>query len=138
MFALLSSGRRAKLDARLEEMKGVDPNATSAPVRQIAKAALPKIGSHLVPSDEKEQKRLQARLVQAGLYSRQAMVIFLGVKMLLMVGPALIGLGLGLANFIPLKAGVLYGACIGTIGMIGPSFWLNRKKSKRQMLFRRG
>ena len=138
IFALLASGRRARLDVRLEEIKGGDKSSVSAPVRQIARAALPKIGSHLLPSNEKERTRLNARLVQAGLYGRQAMVIFLGVKLLLMVGPALVGLCLGLAGFIAVQSGVAYGACCGIFGMIGPSLWLDRKKSARQMLFRRG
>ena len=46
----------------------------------------------LVPTDEEERTLLQARLIHAGLYGRQAMVIYLGVKILLMIAPALIGL----------------------------------------------
>ena len=85
-----------------------------------------------MPTDEKERTRLQARLVQAGLYNRQAMVIFLGVKMLLMTGPAVIGLAIGLARLAPMRPAVLYGACAGVIGMVGPSLWLDKKKGKRQ------
>jgi hypothetical protein len=48
---------------------------------------LPKMGKHLMPSDAEEQSLLKARLTQAGIYHPQAVPIFLGVKMLLMVTP---------------------------------------------------
>jgi len=60
------------------------------------------------------------------------------VKLVLMVGPALIGVAIGVAGLAPLRQAVLYGACIGAIGMIGPSFWLDQKKKARQTSFRRG
>lgn len=140
IVALIVSGRKGKLDDRLRTLKtgGSSSTLNAVPVRKFASAALPKIGSHLMPSDEKERTRLQARLVQAGLYGRQAMVAFLGVKMLFMVGPAVIGLALGLAGVLPIKPAVLYGTCVGMIGMIGPSFWLDRKKAARQALYRKG
>lgn len=138
IVALLASGRKAKLDDRLRGLKPDASTPSAAPVRQMARAALPKIGTHLMPTDEKEKTRLQARLVQAGLYGRQAMVAFLGAKMLLMVGPAIAGLAAGLVGLLPMKPAVLYGACLGIIGMIGPGFWLDRKKAARQMAFRRG
>ena len=51
------------------------------------------MGQRLVPEDEEERTQLQTRLIHAGLYGRQAMVVFLGVKMLLMVAPPLVGPG---------------------------------------------
>lgn len=142
IVAAVLGGRKSRVDGRLHELKTgrtVKDRATRSPsVGRIAGATLPKIGSRLMPSDEKEKTRLQARLVHAGLYSRQAMVVFLGAKMLLMVGPAVIGLAIGLAGFLPVKPAVLYGACFGLAGMLGPSMWLDKKKKARQLGFRRG
>lgn len=141
MVAAVLSGRNSRVETRLQEFKpekSSKQSATRPAVGKMARAALPRIGSHLVPTDEKEKTRLQARLVQAGLYGRQAMVGFLGVKMLLMIGPAIVGLALGLAGVVPLQRGVLYGAILGVTGMIGPSMWLDKKKVARQMGFRRG
>jgi len=139
IVAVLVSGRKAQLDTRLEQFKtGHSPAPVATPMRKMALATLPKIGSHLMPTDEKEKTRLQARLIQAGLYGRQAMVAFLGVKMLLMSGPAIAGLALGAAGLFPLKQAVIFGAGVGIVGMIGPSMWLDRKKAARQMSFRRG
>ena len=53
------------------------------------------MGTVLVPNDEEERTQLQTRLIHAGLYGRQAMAVFLGVKLLLMVAPALVGLVVG-------------------------------------------
>jgi tight adherence protein C len=96
------------------------------------------MGTHLVPTDEGERTRLQARLVQAGVYGKQAMPLFLGVKFLMMVGPAIVGTLAGAAGLIPIQKGVIFGACFGIVGMIGPSFWLDRKKARRQLTLRRG
>lgn len=142
IVAIFASGRKARLDTRLQELKkgksASGPAPAAKPMRNMAAAAIPKIGSTLVPADEKERTRLQARLVQAGLYRRQAMAVFLGVKMLLMTGPALIGLAVGLTGLAPIRHAALGGACFGIIGMIGPSRWLDGKKAKRQTSFRRG
>ncbi len=103
----------------------------------LARSTLPRMGKPLVPRDEEERTRLQGRLIHAGLYGRQAMVLFLGVKMLLMVGPALLGGMLGLVGAVPLLYGLIGGALCGVVGMIGPSFWLDRRKAARQSCFRR-
>lgn len=142
IVAILASGRKGRLDSRLQELKTGRPastaSAASPAVRKMAAAAIPKIGTHLMPTDEKERTLLQARLIQAGLYRRQAMVVYLGVKMLLMIGPGLIGLIVGLARLAPLQPAILYGACFGILGMIGPKMWLDRKHKARQSSFRRG
>jgi tight adherence protein C len=75
--------------------------------------------------------------VNAGLYGRQSMALFLGVKMLLMVSPALIAVALGVVGLVPLRKGVPLGGCLGIVGMIGPGFWLDKKKAARQLSFRR-
>ena len=138
VVGLLVSGRKARLEARLRSLTPGGDEPAPVAVRAIARAALPKLGTHLMPTDEKEKSRLQARLIAAGMYGRQAMVAFLGVKLLMMVGPAIVGLFLGLAGLAPLRQAVLIGACLGMAGMIGPSFWLDKKKGRRQMAFRKG
>ena len=50
------------------------------------------MGAPFVPTNEGERTKLQMRLTHAGLYSRQAMVYYFGVKVLLMTAPAMIGL----------------------------------------------
>ncbi len=134
----LLNGRRNRLEARLDELAGKgESEAEADTVAQLARSALPKMGAPLVPGAEEKRGRLQARLLHAGLYGRQAMVIFLGIKMLLMITPALLGLAVALMGLVPLANGVLLGAVFGLVGMIGPSFWLDKRKADRQSSFRR-
>ena len=143
VFTLVGGGR-VRLDGeRLDELTGRDSpsgdplSLAPSSVAQLAMTTLPRMGSALVPSDDKERTLLKTRLIHAGLYSKQAMVVFLGAKLLLMVFPALLGMAAGLVGLVPIKPAVLLGGCLGILGMIGPSFWLDLKKSKRQATFRR-
>jgi tight adherence protein C len=136
---LLLGERRNRLDGRLRELAGkggTEPDED--PVAQLARTALPRMGAVLLPKDEEDRSRLQTRLIHAGLYSRQAMVVFLGVKLLLMVGPPLLGLAAGVMHLVPTQHGVIFGALVGALGMIGPTFWLDRMKTRRQVSIRRG
>ena len=140
----LASGRNKRLDSRIDDLdhdrtRGDGFLNPSKPERQVTftKTTLPKLGTALIPSDEVERGRLQTRLIYAGLYSRQAMAIFLGAKMVLIIAPALLGLGLGLTGLVPTQLAVLGGGCVGIVGLIGPSFWLDNRKAKRQGNFRR-
>jgi tight adherence protein C len=135
---LLMSGRKNRLDIRLRDLanKGgglPDPD----PLAQFAQTALPKMGASLLPKNETERTRLQTRLIHAGLYGRQAILIFLGIKLLLIVSPALIGVVAGVLGIVPMFHGLIVGAMLGIVGMIGPSFWLDRRKAARQTAFRR-
>jgi tight adherence protein C len=134
---MLVSGRKSRLDTRLGELAGRGAPPDTDSVGQLARSALPKMGAPLMPKSEAERTKLQTRLIHAGLYQRQAMVVFLGVKMLLMVGPAVIALALGVVGLVDLTYGLIFGILMGLLGMIGPSFWLDRMKANRQINLRR-
>src|SRR5262245_55299085 len=108
---MLVGGRKSRLDTRLDVLsaRGAPPPEIDQ-VGQLARSALPKMGAPLVPKSEEERTRLRTRLMHAGFYSRQAMVVFLGVKMLLMAGPALAGLAVGLVGIVSPLEGLLGGA----------------------------
>jgi tight adherence protein C len=135
---MLAGGRHTRLQTRLRELMGRDaPAAEEDPIVQLARSALPKMGIALIPTTEGERTVLQARLHEAGLYGRQGMVIFLGVKMLLMLAPTLIGVVLGLLGLLPMTHAIIGGLCLSLAGLIGPSFWLDKKKAQRQTSLRR-
>jgi len=141
VVGLLSAGRNRRLKARLQDLSGgnvvqLEQNYTQA-ISAVVKSALPKMGSPLLPEDEAGRTLLKARMIHAGLYNPHAIPIFLGVKFLLMVTPAILGLAGGVVGFFPLNYGLIFGACAGIVGMIGPSFWLDRQLKKRQKLLRR-
>ena len=138
LVALLLGGRKSRLDDRLDDLagRGAAP-APADPLAAFARQALPKIGHALVPKSDEERTRLQTRLIHAGVYGRQGMAVFLGVKVCLMAGPPLLGLVLGGLGLVPAQQGVIFGALAGILGMIGPSFWLDKCKADRQTSFRR-
>jgi tight adherence protein C len=131
------AGRKTRLDARIDELSG---RGGSVPERKTASRltrSLPKFGTLIEPAAGEERSLLKTRLVQAGFYSQPAMQVFLGVKVVLMTAPAAVGLILGLIGVFPLNIAVLAGACLGIVGMIGPSLWLDRVKSSRGQVLRR-
>jgi tight adherence protein C len=138
MVYLVFGGRRNRLETRIDDLATRGQGRSDPdPVAEFARAALPRMGAPLMPKDLEERTRLQTRLLHAGLYGRQAMAFFLGVKMSLTVTPAALGLLAGLAGLVALQNGLIFGALLSIIGLIGPSFWLDRRKAKRQIQLRR-
>lgn len=138
LAGLALSGRGRRLSDRLDELAGKAERAERPEsVAKLARAALPKLGKVIVPDNEVERNRLSTRLVQAGLYHRQALHVFLGVKLSIMLAALVLGAGLTLTGAAP--PAYTMGAALGLFiaGMIGPSFWLDRRRSKRQLKLRR-
>jgi len=140
LAGLLISDRKRRIRIRLEELSSGEAAANRPPalaVSQAIRTTLPKMGKHLMPEDAEEQTKLKARLIHAGLYHPQALSIFLGVKMFLIISPTICGLLLGLLGLMPTNYGLMLGACASIGGLIGPSFWLDKQKSDRQSQLRR-
>jgi len=137
LVSLLVGGRRTRLDSRLRDLSGQGGLAMDTiTLGKIASTTLPRMGTPFIPTDEGERTKLQTRLIHAGLYRRQAMVVFLGVKVLL-IAPAFLCVAASLIGVVTLWQGLIIGLCLGIGGLIGPSFWLDRLKRKRQSNFRR-
>ncbi|MGB0067604.1 MAG: type II secretion system F family protein [Isosphaeraceae bacterium] len=137
LVSLLVGGRRTRLDSRLRDLSGQGgPAMDTITLGKIASTTLPRMGTPFIPADEGERTKLQTRLIHAGLYRRQAMVVFLGVKVLL-IAPAFLCVAASLMGVVTLWQGLIIGLCLGIGGLIGPSFWLDRMKRKRQSNFRR-
>lgn len=140
LAGMVFSQGRGKLAGRLDELSGrgrrPDEDRPET-VAKIARAALPKLGKVIVPEDEAERNRLANRLVLAGLYNRQSIYVFLGVKLSIMLAAIVVGAGLILARAAPPDRAM--GAALGLfmLGMIGPSFWLDDRCKRRQLKLRR-
>jgi tight adherence protein C len=136
---MLFTGRGKKLEARIDSLAGKDRGEEKAEtVAQMARSALPKMGKIIVPEDEAERSKLRARLVHAGLYHRQAMHIFLGVKLFLLGLATVVGIGLTTTKVLPMGKALPISLVLFFAGMIGPSFWLDKRKKARQTTLRRG
>lgn len=132
---LLVEGRGSRVDTRLRQLSG--KIVEEIPGGGLARRTLPRMGQALAPTDEDDRTRLQSRLIHAGLYGRQVMYVFLGVKLVLMTVPPVCGLLLAVFEVVEMEWALLGGASLGVMGMIGPSFWLDSRKNDRQRVFRR-
>jgi len=138
LVSLLVGGRQTRLSSRLRDLSGQEGPATDTiTLGKIASTTLPRMGTPFIPTDEGERTKLQTRLIHAGLYRRQAMVVFLGVKVLLMIAPTFLGVAASLMGVVTLGKGLIIGGCLVIVGLIGPSFWLDHMKRNRQSNFRR-
>jgi tight adherence protein C len=140
LAALFVAGRNERVHSRLKEIAvpgPAEPAIDQSRVAQLTHSTLEKMGAPLLPDEESQRTLLQTRLIHAGLYGSHALVTFLGVKMLLMALPVVVGLGAALFGATTLLKGVCYGLYLGIAGMLGPSFWLASRKAKRQAALRR-
>ena len=116
LVATLLAGRKSQLDCRLQDLSGMgDPVPEEDAMEHLARTALPRLGASLGPDRRRRADASPGGLIHAGFYGRQAMAIFLGVKILTMAGPALIGFLFGLAGAWPLASGVLVGSVLGRV-----------------------
>lgn len=138
LICLFFAPRSDRLNERIEELAGVPRGRqTTTPLAGFAQQSALAVGAMLMPKKSEDRSRLQTRLIHAGYYGPHAMATFLGIKVLLLIGPMAVGGALAMAGLIPMNEGVLYGAMAGALGLVGPSFFLDKRKAQRQMEFRR-
>jgi tight adherence protein C len=140
LVVAIFGGRNRRVEGRLSSLSEKKPGAPRPAQPSVAQftKSISKIGSPLMPGNEKAKTRLTTRLLHAGIYARHALVIFLGVKMLLLVVLLLAGFGAALARGFPLMQSVLIGTIAGSLGMFLPDMWLKRQKRTRQSMLRLG
>jgi tight adherence protein C len=122
----------------LTEINLDEEQAPSGGLARLARSTFPRLGALLLPSKEESLSRLKVRLLQAGLYSPNALKVFYGVKLtLLLVLPLLVAL-------LPFSLGVydlrwaLFASSLGSAaGIMLPNFWLARHMARRQRELRR-
>jgi tight adherence protein C len=138
IFVRKRSDRSDRRVANLsQEEKVVDERQLVENLSRIIHQTLPKVGQTLIPDDDKERSKLKTRLLHAGLYSPNAMPIFLGIKFLLMAAPMLFGVVFAAFGATSMPNALLAGSVAGLSGLVGPSFWLDRRKAQRQLMLRR-
>src|SRR5436309_2167042 len=118
LFRLDADRRRARARLRGLGEPGA-PEAERPRVGRLARSALPRAGALLVPTKGEARARLQARLTQAGLYSPQALPVYLGVKLVLMVAlPVLAALVPHLCGLLSLQRALLASALASWVGLV--------------------
>ncbi len=139
LVGLLVSGGESRLAVRLRELVGTGESTTVGRHRAgpFTTQWMPAIAAPLVPEDEAEKGKLQVRLIHAGLYGRHALTTFAGIRVCLTTVPLALGLlaaAIGLAEW---TLALIGASVFAILGYIAPSFWLDRRKAKRQNLIRR-
>lgn len=138
LIALLLGRQRGQVETRLGELSPQGDWVRSPdPLGALADSTLPRMARPLLPSNEKNRQRLRSRLIQAGAYKKHALVFFLGIKMILIGLPVLLGLFIASMGMLPTRQAVIYGATAGLVGTLAPSLWLDKKKRQRQINIRR-
>jgi tight adherence protein C len=128
-----------RLDARLGELQGGDEAQAPQPrrVARLARSALPRMAAPLLPGRQEDQTLLRSRLIRAGLYGPQTMLRYLAVKLILLLGPWVVGLAVGLGGLASLHHAIVAGGLCSGLGLFGPRWWLNGRTQKRQRQLRR-
>jgi tight adherence protein C len=138
LLCLLFGRGIKRVEDRIQNLKASNRTSGKAETGNvITRSMLPKLGVPLLPGSEEERSRLRTRLIHSGLYSRQALVVFLGVKMALMAVPLVVGLTAGSAGLTPFPKALVYGLVGSCVGMIAPNLWLEHRKKTRQAALRR-
>ena len=97
----------------------------------------PRMKKLLMPKEKSGSRKLGEQLVQAGLYKRNSFIYFTVVRISMMMLFPAIGLALWSVGAMTLQAALLTGAVLGLLALIGPSFYLDSVKKKRQSAIRR-
>lgn len=131
-----------QIDLRLEELSNAPSlvaksSRKSSVSARVVQLTLPRLAAGLLPNDERESVKLQARLMHAGIYSPWALGAFLVVKIFLMASPPLVGFVMGQFGIVDSQRALLLGAIGGGIGMVLPGLWLDRRKASRHTVLSR-
>lgn len=135
-----------RLDARFGEL-GIDSDggANGQPLgadrdgnSKRFQARYPGIAAHLVPTKDQDRKYHQRRLIRAGFYEPSAIVWYFTAKLLMMVVPPIAALLVASGtNAVSIPNALLWGTIVGGLGMLLPSFWLDRMIVKRHSILRK-
>ncbi len=141
LVGVFVGGRSERFEERLASLNSQSmavPSAhQSGMMDQLANRVMPRLAVPLIPKDAAEQDQLKTKLVQAGFYGENASHVFLGIKMLLTAVPFILGVLAGSFALVPTRTGIMYGAVIGAVGLVGSSQWLGMRKRTRQIEMRR-
>ncbi|HEV3344175.1 MAG TPA: type II secretion system F family protein [Pirellulales bacterium] len=111
--------------------------ATAAGAQRRLSTALNTLGAQLLPDDQAQRSRLQARLAKAGFYSGQAVPRFLALRLVSTLLPAAVCLGARALALVGTKWALVAVCAAAACGFVAPGWWLDRRYAKRQLGFMR-
>jgi tight adherence protein C len=87
--------------------------------------------------DTKVRQKMADRLVYAGIYRRDSTVSYLAIKTMLVVVPVGLAFFVYSSGLASMKASGLFALVTGIAGLIGPGFYLDAQRTRRQSDLRR-
>lgn len=135
---LRASGDERRTQARLRELSDTYAASDRQSLADFALDVIPKIGTLMLPGNAEDQNGTKGKLTRAGLYSANALKVFLGVKLTLIIGlSAAFALAPYLAGFLDLMWAMVASCVASGVGLIGPNLWLEWQINRRQRELRR-
>jgi tight adherence protein C len=90
-----------------------------------------------IPHSAASRSRLQGQLYRAGVYRPSGLVAYSAIKIMLLLGPAVLSLSVASAGVIQLGPALAGGCLSGMIGLLLPVVWLRWAVARRQRELRR-
>jgi len=123
--------RRGLVDAPVEE-DDIDDEDRGLSMDDDATGKLSsRFGAVLRPKDKKEIEELKNRVTQAGLYSRDAMDLYLTVRLSMLMGGMVLSMLVASSVEEPPVA-VLFFCMVMGVAFVGPGIWLGSRAKERQ------
>jgi len=138
LLSLRSHREKTRTQARLRGLGAETPPAKDwHGLGQRLVSGLPLLGTALLPKQEAERSQLRNRLIQAGFYNPQTVLVFVGAKMLLFSLGIAVGLLGAFLVGLSVPRAMLVGLLACGVGLVAPGFWLSWKIARRQTILRR-
>lgn len=143
LIAVLVGGHADPLEARLLGASGGGTGTGTLDDQDLfgeggPSSALSKFFSALLtPTREEGRRQLADRLIQAGLYKRSSVPVYIVTRAFFIVAPVSIGFGAHTVGLLTLNQGLIAGIAAGLAGTIAPGFWLDHQRKQRQTNIRR-
>jgi tight adherence protein C len=87
--------------------------------------------------NQEQAHDLRDRIVQAGIYRKHAVAIFVAIRVILFVSMLGLGVVAGFFHLMPPAAAITTGALAGLAATLAPTFWLDHVRRTRQNQIRR-
>ena len=138
--AALTGRREARVVDRIQSLSSPlaerPPDASPVPAPWVNTIAS-RFSFRLLEGNSVHREKIQARLMQAGLYSPHSYSLFQFAKLAAMLTPLLIGAGLAVFEILDWRRGLMWSALAGGVLCVVPSFWLDRRKVRRHATLNR-
>jgi len=135
-YALLRHSNRHAMCVE-ERMETIRKANGAAPAQLPSRSSFFGLTSILAPQQPEERKDLQDQIIQAGIYSNDAIGHYYACKILLMVAPAVAGAGLAFSGYVEVSLALFCGAVAGGLGYLMPAMWLYGRMRSRNTAIKR-